>query len=235
MDWERLSDFSPPQDDRVCGKVKHLGAFARTSKPLPSKTMSSRDPEGRGLPTLGSLLPHLSGFLVRFTELAKMEKEAKRDSGTSGPSTRISLSNSSQPQTLEELLTPGPHSPVKENETWPCSVFLPLGIILEPKWSNTLLPLFFHLNKWWLHPSSCSGQKLGSQAIFDFSCNSSANPVNPPFKYKPRIQPPWLPPPWTNSYPLLPGLHFSFSCNHPASALAPLHPVLPSTEARGIF
>lgn len=89
MDWGRLSD-------RACGKARQLGVSAGTGKPLPLTTIASRGLEGRGQSLLGSLLPLLSGFLVRFTELAKTEKEAKRDLGTSGPSARISMANSSQ-------------------------------------------------------------------------------------------------------------------------------------------
>ena len=90
MDWGRLSDWA-------CGKARQLGVSAGTGKPLPLTTTASRGLEGRGQSLLGSLLPLLSGFLVRFTELAKTEREAKRDLGTSGPSTRIFMANSSQP------------------------------------------------------------------------------------------------------------------------------------------
>ena len=121
---------------------------AGTGKPLPLTTTASRGLEGRGQSLLGSLLPLLSGFLVRFTELAKTEREAKRDLGTSGPSARIFMANSSQ------LPNPDPRTE-RGDLTLLC---------FSTSWVSFLSPngqtLSSHLNKWQLHSFSCSGPKL---------------------------------------------------------------------------
>lgn len=125
----------------------------------PLTAAARRDPEGRELSSLRSLLPLLSCFLVRFIELAKMEKEAKGDSGTSGPSTRISLSNRSQ--TKIPRGTAGCRTlPYKRQGTLTLFYF-------PTRWVSFLSPNgqthFSHLTKWLLDPPSCSGQKFWSQ------------------------------------------------------------------------
>lgn len=140
-------------------------------------TTASRDQEGRGQSLLGSLLPLLSGFLVRFTELAKTEKEAKRDLGTSGPSARISLANSSQPPNPG-----GTAGPRTERGVLTLLYF-------STSWVSFLSPngqtRSSHLNKWQLHSFSCSGPKPGSQAILTQFISKFSR-----FKDKPRTQPP---------------------------------------------
>lgn len=129
-----------------------------------------------------------------------MEKEAKRDLGTSGPSARISLANSSQPPNPG-----GTAGPRTERGVLTLLYF-------STSWVSFLSPngqtRSSRLNKWQLHSFSCSGPKLGSQAISDFSRNSSANSlvskINPEHSHhRPLI-------PWVNSYPLLLGLRVSF-------------------------
>lgn len=83
MDLERLSSSFSLQFFHATERPTH-------GPPWPAGTRKGE----RYLLALPAASPHR--LLVRFTELAKMGKEAKGDSGTPGPSTRISLSNSSQ-------------------------------------------------------------------------------------------------------------------------------------------
>lgn len=106
---------------------------------LTTEQPASRGLGGRGLPSLGSLLPPPSGFQARFTDLAKLGR-GQRSLRSHSPGTRISLSNSSQTKISGGAAGSGTTFPCKRQ--WgltPLTSLRPGYHLLEPTWSDTPL------------------------------------------------------------------------------------------------
>ena len=124
------------------------------------------------------------------------------------------------PQILEELL-----APEQKEESWPCSIFLPVGYHSWAQMVKHAPPILTNGNYILL---VAQAQNL---EVRPFSRNSSANFLVS--KINPEHSRHWPLIPWVNSYPLLPGLRVSFPPHCPASALAPMHSLLPRQKPEG--